>query len=323
MKLVTYSRQSSPSVTHAGILVRNSVFDLESVFGPASQPKRSLLELLDSEEYLKEGFEASLKPLVEGKQEARTEQRSLDVNEVFLRAPLPEPRSLRDYYSFEEHVRNARRRRGLEMVPEWYEMPVFYYSNPRTVYGPDDVVPYPKYSKALDYELEIACVIGKKGIDIPEESANNYIAGYMVMNDWSARDVQEREMKVGLGPTKGKDFATSLGPYLVTRNEIEDKSVGRDRYDLQMLARVNGKEYSRGNFKDVYWTFPQMIARASQDVYLYPGEVIGSGAVGMGCILELGPEKYGWLKAGDVVELEIERLGTLRNTVGEATRRRH
>ncbi len=205
------------------------------------------------------------------------------------------------------------------MVPEWYEMPVFYYSNPRTVYGPDDVIPYPKYSKALDYELEIACVIGRKGIDVPDESANDYIAGYMVMNDWSARDVQEREMKVGLGPTKGKDFATSLGPYLVTPNEIEDRGVGKDRYDLQMLARVNGKEYSRGNFKDIYWTFPQMIARASQDVYLYPGEVIGSGTVGRGCILELGPEKYSWLKTGDVVELEIESLGILRNTVGEPT----
>ncbi len=319
MKLITYSARPSPLELRSGIVVNHSVFDLASVL--ESTPRRSLLELLESGELSKETAQATLKGLLEVNRQTTSEQQTLALDDVMLRAPLPEPRSLRDFYSFEGHVRNSRRKRGLEMVPEWYDFPVFYYSNPRSVYGPDDVIPYPQHSSALDYELEIACVIGKKGIDIREELANEYIAGYTVMNDWSARDIQAHEMKVGLGPTKGKDFATSLGPYIVTPDELEDKRVSKNRYDLVMVARVNGKEYSRGNFNGIYWTFPQMISRASQDVYLYPGEVIGSGTVGTGCILELGPEKYGWLKPGDVVELEVERLGVLRNTVGEARRK--
>lgn len=204
------------------------------------------------------------------------------------------------------------------MVPEWYQFPVFYFSNPAAMHGTDDRIVRPKASRALDYELEIACVIGKSGINIPVEEADSYIAGFCILNDWSARDIQREEVKVGLGPAKGKDFATSIGPYLVTPDELEDLRIpGAEgsRYDLQMVAKVNGKEYSRGNFQEITFTFAQMIARASADCRLYPGDLIGSGTVGTGCILELGEENYGWLESGDIVELVIDRLGVLRNVV--------
>lgn len=231
------------------------------------------------------------------------------------------PRSLRDFYAFEQHVKTAYENRGRDVPKEWYEFPVFYYTNTSAIYGPDDTIPYPSYTDALDYELEVACVIGKAGIDIRAEDAENYIFGYTIFNDWSARDVQRKEMKVGLGPAKGKDFAKSFGPYLVTPDELADRHTGRPGvYDLEMVARVNGVERSRGNWKDLYWSFGQMIERASQDVWLQPGDVIGSGTVGTGCLLELTRGEGPWLQPGDVVELEIERLGVLRNTIGERRR---
>lgn len=231
------------------------------------------------------------------------------------------PRSLRDFYAFEQHVKTAYENRGRDVPKEWYEFPVFYYTNTSAIYGPDDTIPYPSYSDALDYELEVACVIGKAGIDIRAEDAEDYIFGYTIFNDWSARDVQRKEMKVGLGPAKGKDFAKSFGPYLVTPDELADRHTGRPGvYDLEMVARVNGVERSRGNWKDLYWSFGQMIERASQDVWLQPGDVIGSGTVGTGCLLELTRGEGPWLQPGDVVELEIERLGVLRNTIGERRR---
>ena len=201
------------------------------------------------------------------------------------------------------------------MPQEWYEFPAFYYSNPHVIYSPEDDLPYPSYTKTLDYELEVACVIGRGGIDIPETEAEAHIAGYTIMNDWSARDVQVGEMKIGLGPAKAKDFATSLGPWLVTADELQDKKTGPGKFNLKMTAKVNNKQLSLGNMGKMHWTFPQMIARASQSVQLQPGEVFGSGTVGTGSLLELGQDVHPWLKPGDVVELEIERLGVLRNKV--------
>jgi fumarylacetoacetate (FAA) hydrolase len=231
---------------------------------------------------------------------------------------LKSPRSIRDFYAFEAHVKTANANRGREVPPEWYQFPVFYFSNTSAIYGPDDVIPYPSYTDALDYELEVACIIGKPGQDIRPEEAEDYIFGYMIFNDWSARDVQKLEMRVGLGPAKGKDFANSFGPYLVTPDELADRHTGRPGvYDLAMVARVNGKEMSRGSWKDLYWSFGDMIARASQDVLLQPGDVIGSGTVGTGCLLELTKGEGPWLQPGDVVELEVERLGVLRNTIGQ------
>src|SRR6266705_2177675 len=242
------------------------------------------------------------------------------LGDVRMRPPISRPPIIRDFYAFEDHVRAARARRGLQMPEEWYEFPAFYYSNPTMIYGPDDKVPYPSYTKALDYELEIACIIGKGGINIKEEDAQTHIAGYTIMNDWSVRDVQEREMKIGLGPAKAKDFATSLGPWLVTPDELQDKKSGPGRFDLQMKATVNGKQLSGGNMKSMHWTFSQMIARASQSVEVRVGEVFGSGTVGTGSILELGQEVHRWLKHGDRVELEIERLGVLRNRIIETAK---
>jgi fumarylacetoacetate (FAA) hydrolase len=253
-------------------------------------------------------------------------------SEVRLLAPIPEPPSVRDFYAFEQHVKTARAKRNLGMIPEWYEIPVFYFSNPAAINGPDDPIAYPKGTHWLDYELEIACVIGKGGKDISVEEAASYIAGYTIMNDWSARDVQRKEMLMSLGPAKGKDFATSLGPWLVTPDELTGKRSGSgttERYDLTMLTRVNGQELSRGNFKDIYYSFPQLIAHASMNVWLKPGDVIGSGTVGTGCLLELTPppdapttpgspisrEQLRWLQRGDVVEMEIDGLGILRNTI--------
>jgi 2-keto-4-pentenoate hydratase/2-oxohepta-3-ene-1,7-dioic acid hydratase in catechol pathway len=243
-------------------------------------------------------------------------------DDVLLLPPLPNVLSLRDFNAFEEHVRNTFRLRSKAIPKAWYEAPVFYYANPFTILGPDQAVSFPRGGKALDYELEVACFIGKRGRDIAPEDASDHIAGYTIMNDWSLRDVQMQEMAAGLGPAKGKDFATTLGPALVTPDEFADRQAGEGadlRYDLKMVARVNGQERSRGSLKDIHWTFAQMIARASQDVALYPGEALGSGTVGSGCLLEQGAEDSGeWLKPGDWVELEVERLGVLATQVVEA-----
>ena len=230
--------------------------------------------------------------------------------------PLPPIASIRDFYAFEQHVKTCRKHRGLDMVPQWYQAPVFYFSNPVCVIGQDDQVNAPEGSMSLDFELELACVIGKPARDLlAADSAMDVVAGFTIMNDWSARDIQRAEMAVGLGPSKSKDFSTSLGPQLVAFEELRD--CYRDgRLHLEMTACVNGKEYSRGNGASMYWTWPQLLAHASRDTELRPGDVLGSGTVGTGCILELTPEAVGgWLKPGDVVELTIERLGTLRNRV--------
>ena len=241
---------------------------------------------------------------------------SLAIDEVKFLAPL-KPNSLRDGYAFEQHVATANRNRGRDVPKEWYEFPVFYFTNPNAIFGHEDVIPYPPYTNAMDYELEVAVVIGKGGMNIKAEDAEQHIFGYTIFNDWSARDVQRKEMAVGLGPAKGKDFASSLGPVIVTREALADKATGRPGvYDLSMTARINGVEFSRGNFKDMHWSFGEIIARASDSAMLYPGDVIGSGTVGTGCLLELTKFQGPWLNSGDVVELEIERIGILRNTVG-------
>ncbi|WP_404346481.1 fumarylacetoacetate hydrolase family protein [Sutcliffiella horikoshii] len=236
------------------------------------------------------------------------------IEEVTLLAPLPRPVSVRDFYAFEEHVKTARARRGLDVIPEWYEIPVFYFTNHLAIKGPGEWIDKPSTCEWLDYELEIACIIGKEGRNIKAQDAEEYIFGYCIMNDWSARDLQAKEMKVGLGPAKGKDFATSLGPVIVTPDELESFKTKKG-YNLEMTASVNGSLLSKGNFEQIHYTFAQMIERASADVTLYPGEVIGSGTIGSGCILELGTEVHRWLQPGDEVELSITGLGTLKNTI--------
>ncbi len=241
---------------------------------------------------------------------------SIPIEEVKFLSPL-KPNSLRDAYAFETHVKTANRNRGQDVPENWYKFPVFYYSNPGNNYGHEDTIPYPYYTQALDYELEIAVVIGKAGRDIQPEDVPEHIFGYTIFNDWSARDLQVQEMKVNFGPVKSKDFACSFGPVIVTHETLADKAVGRPGvYHLEMTARVNGDEKSRGNFNDIYWSFGDIIARMSQSVTLNPGDVIGSGTVGTGCLYELTKNQGPWLNHGDIVELEIERLGVLRNKVG-------
>jgi fumarylacetoacetate (FAA) hydrolase len=224
--------------------------------------------------------------------------------------------TLRDFYAFEAHVRQTFANRGKEIPPEWYQFPAFNFCNPNSIFGHQAIIPYPRDSQALDYELEVACIIGKIGRDIHPEQAMEYVFGFSILNDWSARDIQIKEMRIGLGPCKSKDFGTSMGPVIITPDEIANRSTDRPGvYDLTMKARVNGKLVSKGNWKDIYYSFGEMIARASAGVYLYPGDVLGSGTVGSGCLLETTKGEGPWLNPGDIIELEIEQIGVLSNQI--------
>jgi len=248
--------------------------------------------------------------------------------DVFMReskttliSPVAHPASTRDGYAFRQHVEAARRNRGVEMIPEFDEFPVFYFTNHLATFGPGIMPVKERHLDRLDFELECAIVIGKGGMDIPASKADEHIFGYMVMNDWSARALQMQEMKLNLGPAKGKDFGNSFGPYLVTRDQLKPKRIDGEqgeRYDLRMQCWVNDIQVSDGNTKDMTWTFAQIIERASYGVQLHPGEVIGSGTVGTGCFLELNGSKITdnqWLQDGDRIRLQIDELGALDNTV--------
>ncbi len=236
-------------------------------------------------------------------------------------APVPRPRSLRCFAAFEAHTRAIRQRRGLGMPPEWHEYPIFFFGNHNAIYGPGEPIPQPA-SFWLDYELQIACVIGQEGRNIRASEAEAFIAGYTIMNDWCARDLEMYEMRVGIGPAKGRDFAVSLGPTLVTPDELEPYAIGdgpQRRYDLEMIVSVNDHALNSlpGNAREMLFTFPQMIERASADATLYPGDVLASGAVGSGSLLSLGAEESlgRWLQPHDRVDLEVTGLGVLRNTI--------
>jgi len=327
MKLVTF--RTPDRATHAGVVFGERVFTLdyptvlELLRDPEGLAKAHNVLRESGKEYIQNEpdspaplAEAALSLVSKVIHERRAAEYTL--HELVLLPPIPDPPSVRDFYAFEQHVKTVRARRGVEMIPEWYEIPTFYFSNNSEIYGHDESIPYPVGSNELDIELEIACVIGRDGKDIPVEEAADYIAGYTIMNDWSARDFQFKEMKLNLGPAKGKDFATSIGPWLVTPDELASRrqeSGAGERYDMTMIARVNGKEISRGNFNQIYYSFPQMIAYASRNTRLRAGDVLGSGTVGTGCIREVGIEVQPWLQRGDVVELEIEGIGVLRNRI--------
>ncbi|MDT0274978.1 fumarylacetoacetate hydrolase family protein [Blastococcus goldschmidtiae] len=237
-----------------------------------------------------------------------------------LRAPVPVPPSIRDFMAFEEHVCNARGlpRGGLE--PGFYDAPVFYFTNPAAVLGPHDDVPVSPGSAAFDYELELGVVVGRPGADLDPAEAEQHVAGYLVFCDWSARDLQKAEMRHGLGPAKGKDGATTLGPALVTPDELAPRRLGR-AFDLQARVTVNGRPSTTSNFRDPLWSIGELLAYASRGTRLVPGDVIGSGTVGAGCLLELsalhGTEAYPWLHPGDRVQLSVEVLGDITTTVVE------
>ena len=225
------------------------------------------------------------------------------LGDVALLAPAPEPPSVRDFYAFEEHVAAGWRRRGGEVPAAWYAAPVFYFSNPASIHGPGEAVRRPTATEMLDFELEIAAVIGTGG----------EIAGFTLLNDWSARDVQREEMTVGLGPAKGKDFATSLGPWLATPDELPYED---GRLHLEATVSVNGAELTRSDAAEQHWSWPELVAHAARETRLRPGDVLGSGTLNRGCLLELGPlEGERWLEPGDAVAISAEGLGTLATPI--------
>lgn len=312
MKLSTYTLKKSDKEL-IGLLNKDSLINLNVFFGEIC-----LLELIQ----LPDWKELIIK---------KTKLNNLtthNLEEVKLLAPIPRPNSLRDAYAFRQHVETSRRNRGLEMIKEFDDFPVFYFSNHNAIFGPsDDIQCMPSHFEKLDYELEIAILIGKEGINVKAKNAKEYIAGFMIMNDMSSRGLQMKEMKLNLGPAKGKDFASVLGPYLVTPDELSGNIINEDdngcNYDLQMTCSLNGKLLSKGNLKDMAWSFEKIIERVSYGATIYPGDIIGSGTVGTGCLLEInGTNKLKssdftevWLKENDVVEMEIEKLGKITNKI--------
>jgi fumarylacetoacetate (FAA) hydrolase len=329
MKLVTYQKDTRTCI---GTLVGDQVMDLQAAHTMQRFDCKEGDDLLPNDmlAFLRRGDEAmSVARKVEAWFVAagapaifRHTEVAVPLSSVRVLAPVPRPTSMRDGYAFRQHVEAARRNRGVPMIEEFDLFPIFYFTNHNAVSGPGEIGVRPLHLDRLDFELEAAIVIGKEARDIPAAEADACIAGYMVMNDWSARTLQMEEMKMSLGPAKGKDFATSIGPWLVTKDELENRRIegpAGDRYDLVMTTTVNGTEVSRGNLKDMSWTFAQIIERASYGVTLLPGDVIGSGTVGTGCFLELNGSKVfepaWWLKSGDDVVCEIEQLGRLENRI--------
>ena len=312
MRLSTY-KLANNNKELIGLVKKDSLINLNEFFGDIS-----LVDLIKKDNWKSE----TLKKIDEEKLVTH------HINDVNLLAPIPNPNSLRDAYAFRQHVETSRKNRGLEMIKEFDEFPVFYFSNHNAIYGPQDEIKcMPSHFEKLDFELEIAIVIGKEGRNLKANEASSYIAGYMIMNDVSARGLQMKEMKLNLGPAKGKDFASVIGPYLVTPDEIKDKLIDKGEhgsiYDLKMSCFLNNQLVSEGNFKDMNWTFEQIIERVSYGTTIYPGDIIGSGTVGTGCLLELNgtgkikDSNYNevWLKEGDVIKMKIDKLGEISNKI--------
>lgn len=324
MKLVSILKGDD---TKLGIIVNEKVYDLSGVAEAAG-----IQHFPDTmAQFLKE-FESNMKTATQLQQQISEGKLNINgnaLNNTSLAAPVPHPTSCRDGYAFRQHVAAARRNRRVEMIPEFDEYPIFYFTNHNAIQGPGDIFCMPDHFEKLDFELEVAVVIGKKGMNIKAADADKYIAGYMIMNDMSARTLQMEEMKLNLGPAKGKDFSTVIGPYLVTPDELEPYKIAPkanhtgNNYNLKMTCKVNGVQVSEGNMGDMDWTFAEIIERCAYGVNILPGDVIGSGTVGTGCFLELNgtgllnnPDyKPQWLKDGDVVEMEITGLGVLKNTI--------
>jgi fumarylacetoacetate (FAA) hydrolase len=320
MKLVSFLKTGNEC---SGLLSGDKVYDLNMLHAGLPDTMNDFLAGWD------EYYPVLLKLSKEIENSSEIKSRGMAVKEVHFLAPVPHPSSLRDGYAFRQHVETARKNRGLEMTPVFDSFPVFYFGNHHTVKGPGDVNCMPDHFKKLDFELEAAVVISRKGKNIRVEEADSFIAGLMVLNDFSARHLQMEEMMLNLGPAKGKDFVTTTGPFLVTPDELKTRETNCKKnhtgksWNLKMSASVNGKTISGGNLSDMEWTFAELIARASYGVDLYPGDIIGSGTVGTGCFLELnGTGKLNdpayaeqWLLPGDEIELYIEALGILKNKI--------
>lgn len=320
MKLVSFWADELPRL---GLWLNGKIYDLNQC-NPAIPDNMS--EFLFEGEEAMELAKAVEAAIVSGKLQVEPAAEGSDL----LTAPVPHPTSCRDGYAFRQHVEAARRNRGVPMIPEFDQYPIFYFTNHNAIQGPGAISCMPDHFEKLDFELEVAVVIGKHGRNIRASEADDYIAGFMIMNDMSARTLQMEEMLLNLGPAKGKDFSTVIGPWLVTPDELEqfvvapkDGHVGKN-YNLKMVCKVNDKVVSEGNVADMDWTFAEIIERCAYGVDIFPGDVIGSGTVGTGCFLELNgtglrldPENFKpqWLQPGDKVEMEITGLGTLVNTI--------
>ena len=322
MKLVTFLNDKNEERT--GIFTSNRYWDMaESASQISKQLPNNMIGFLNAGEAAMDTARKVETAANEGKIDSFVEN-------VRLLAPVPHPTSCRDGYAFRQHVATARRNRGVDMIPEFDQYPVFYFTNHNAVMGPGDLMVEKDHLERLDFELEAAVVIGKRGKNVSSSEADAYIAGYTIMNDFSARTLQMEEMKLNLGPAKGKDFATAIGPWLVTPDEFEDRKKATDfgaKYSLRMTASHNGKQISDGNLDSMNWTFAEIVERCAYGVEIFPGDVIGSGTVGTGCYLELNgtwrleAEKAGkeftptWLQNGDTITLEIERLGVLEHKI--------
>ncbi|MBZ4191273.1 fumarylacetoacetate hydrolase family protein [Niabella beijingensis] len=319
MKLISYIRHQKEQ---AGLLIADQVYPLSF---PGWDDAGIMDDLLNNWESCRPELEKKEAAILSG---TPGNNNPVPVSAVQLIAPVPRPVSCRDGYAFRQHVATARRNRGVAMIPEFDQYPVFYFTNHRSIQGPGMVQCMPDHFEKLDFELEVAIVICKKGRNIKASEADAFIGGLMIMNDVSARTLQLEEMLLNLGPAKGKDFSTVIGPWLVTPDELAsyetDPKPGHTgkNWNLEMKCFVNETPVSRGNLGDMDWTFAELIERASYGTDLYPGDVIGSGTVGTGCFLELNgtgklqdPEyKAQWLQPGDRVRMEVEGLGILENT---------
>jgi fumarylacetoacetate (FAA) hydrolase len=269
----------------------------------------------DSIEELLEDWPRSFEKVRELMDEARKRDRFSPVNgKLVFAPPVRRPGTFRDFYAFEQHVTNARKLRGVEVNSEWYEAPVFYFSNPNTISTTGAVIKFPAESKKWDYECEIGTILGGEGSDLTPAEAEKLIAGYVILNDWSCRDIQRHEMSSSMGPAKGKDFATSIGHLLVTPDELEDRRTAKG-YNLKLKATVRGIQFTDNNWSTIHFSIPEMIARASKNCAVYAGELFGSGTTGLGCLLERGFDHELWLRSGNEVVVEIERLGKLVNRI--------
>ncbi len=308
MKYITYLNSGQKSI---GCMLNDSleIIDIPSI--PTQKFPKNMIDFINNFEFNNSKLK---KILINNKLPVKK------INYSDIVSPISRATSFRDFYAFRQHVESGRKNRGLKMIPEYDQIPVFYFSNHNAITGPGDVSVQKKQLDNLYFELEIGIVISKHGKNIKYKDAYKYVAGFTIMNDWSARTLQFQEMKLNLGPSKGKDFATSIGPYLVTLDELDDRLIGEQcdmLYDLEMKAYLNDRMISMDNLKNITWKFPDMIERASYGTDIYPGDLIGSGTCATGCLLELNlsNNKDEWLSIGDTIRLDIDKLGSLKNTI--------
>jgi fumarylacetoacetate (FAA) hydrolase len=322
MKLTSYLKDGHDQLA---ILVDNVLYDTDFIHPELPSGMSMFLQYWEDNYSIALACETAIKEGRIGR------EKGVNIEEVELLAPVPFPASCRDAYAFRQHVEAARRNRGAAMIDEFDQFPIFYFTNHHSIQGPGEILCMPDHFEKLDFELEAAIVICKAGKNFTAEEADEYIAGLMIMNDMSARRLQMEEMTLNLGPAKGKDFSTVLGPWLVTLDELQDLEIpckeghtGKS-WNLNMKCWVNGVQVSEGNLSDMDWTFAEILERCAYGTNIYPGDVIGSGTVGTGCFLELnGTGKFNnpdykeqWLEEGDIVEMEIEGLGRLRNAIAK------